>query len=140
MSPPSNHPCLGLQLLPNPFFVIQIKVGDQIPEGLLQRLGGQGAGFINITRTDEEISIVGESIPDQEVKYEAKWRCIKITGPMDFGLTGVLSGFTSPLGKKGIPIFAVSTWNTDYVLVPGEEAGRAVDVLREDGWLFTNLD
>jgi len=52
------------------------------------------------------------------------------------GITGVMCNFTIPLKNAGVPVFAISTWNTDYVLVPREKAALAVEALQADGWVF----
>jgi len=138
MPPPSDHDALVLELLDDVFAVQQIPINESIPNHVLKRLGESGGqNFVSVTRTNEEISIVYNSthapIVDQSL---AKWRCIKIRGPMDFGLTGILCAFTIPLKAAGIPIFALSTWNTDYILVPKEKADESKAALLHDGWKF----
>ncbi|KAF9469819.1 ACT domain-containing protein [Collybia nuda] len=64
------------------------------------------------------------------------WTCIKIMGPMEHNLTGILADFSAPLKAAQVPIFAVSTWNTDYVLVPATMLDVAVTALKADGWSF----
>jgi len=144
MPPPSDHDALSLELLNDIFAVQQIPVDEPIPSHVLRRLGEPGGSeqlnFVSITRTNEEISIVynatqSPDVPDADQEL-AKWRCIKIRGPMDFGLTGVLCSFTTPLKTAGIPIFALSTWNTDYILVPKGKAKEAKAALLQDGWKF----
>ncbi|KIM82367.1 hypothetical protein PILCRDRAFT_820774 [Piloderma croceum F 1598] len=138
MPPPSSHPSLFLRLLKQPFFVTQLQPNAAIPVPFLEALSSDTSGrFLSITRTAEEISIVGEvaSILPVDVD-DSKWKCINIAGPMEFGLTGVLSSFTAPLKDAKIPIFAVSTWNTDYILVPMDKTDEAVSVLKNDGWTF----
>ncbi|KAI0352895.1 hypothetical protein OH77DRAFT_744013 [Trametes cingulata] len=134
--PPADHTAFRLHLLERPFKVLQLKPDQKIPEDHLRLLTGVAAengAFISVTRTDEEVSVVLSSNEDDEA---ATWRCIKIAGPMDFGITGVMAKFTAPLKAAQIPVFAVSTWNTDYVLVPRDTATRAVEVLTQDGWQF----
>jgi len=133
---PSDHVAFRLRLLDNLYFVKQLKIDETIPPEFIAALtNSRSRKFISITRTDEEISIVGE-VGEGDGDSCAEWRCIKITGPMDFGVTGVMSNFTAPLKAAGVPIFAVSTWNTDYVLVPKEKADEAVGALSGDGWTF----
>ncbi|KAJ3555655.1 hypothetical protein NM688_g2455 [Phlebia brevispora] len=150
---PSDHPAFRLTLLPRIFRVEQYKTTEKIPSHFLELLTGgtsaqsQGssarrAPFVSVTRTDEEVSIVyevefgGGGSTSNEIEATSTWRCIKIAGPMDFGITGVMCNFSMPLKLASIPIFAVSTWNTDYVLVPEDKASNAVDVLKADGWAF----
>jgi len=128
-----------LTLLPNTYFVKQLPTSSKLQENVLSLLGGPG--FFSITRTSEEISIVGELTDNPQVQSlsggDGEWRCIKIAGPMDFGISGVVCNFTTPLKTAGIPVYVVSTWNTDYVLVPKAKAEQAVEVLETDGWRFT---
>jgi hypothetical protein len=89
--------------------------------------------FTSITRTADELSIVcrADNLP-KNVESPQYWICLKLEGPFPFSQTGVLLSFIEPLSQKDIPIFAVSTYDTDYVLIP-EEFARAVDMLREAG-------
>jgi len=90
--------------------------------------------FYSITRTTEELSVVCPelAIPD-EIVSEKGWRCLKIHGPLDFSLIGILSSLTIPLTKAGISIFAISTYDTDYLLVQETELEKAKAALREAG-------
>jgi len=138
MPPPIDHPSLYLHVLERPYFVTQLQPTEAIPAPFLEALSSAHTGqFLSITRTLEEISIAGE-VSDLLLvaPNDSKWRCIKIAGPMDFGLTGVVSSFTTPLKDAQIPVFAVSTWNTDYILIPSDKIDEAIVVLKGDGWLF----
>jgi hypothetical protein len=92
------------------------------------------AVFISITRTAEELSIVCpvDQAP-HNAKCESPWTCFKLAGPFPFSLTGVLASFLSPLSERGIPIFAISTFDTDYVLVKEEDAATALETLQAAG-------
>ena len=92
------------------------------------------ANFASITRTAEELSIVCpvDQAP-QNAKCESPWICFKLEGPFAFSLTGVLASFLNPLAERGVPIFAVSTFDTDYVLVKREDAATALDTLQAAG-------
>ena len=92
-------------------------------------------GFVSITRTTEELSVVcdEDSVP-QDVRCEPGWRCLKLAGPLDFSLVGVLQSLLSPLADAGISVFAVSTYDTDYVLVRDADLDRALAALRGAGW------
>lgn len=95
MPPAADHPSLHLRLLPQTFYVIQQSTKDPISESLLALLTGDksGSNFLSITRTDEEISIIGECEDDEEhKKADGEWRCIKIAGPMDLGRTSPSCG------------------------------------------------
>lgn len=94
-----------------------------------------GGDFVSLTRTREELSIVCpcSSIP-QGVRSEAGWRALKVEGPLDFSLTGILSSISTVLANAGISIFAVSTFDTDYILVKGSDLDAAVLALRKESF------
>ena len=90
--------------------------------------------LVSITRTQDELSIVcPEPDPLPDVKCEADWMALKLEGPFPFTLTGVLSSFLVPLAENKIPIVAVSTFDTDYVLVKLDNLEAAVDALKKAG-------
>ncbi|KAI0275118.1 ACT domain-containing protein [Gloeopeniophorella convolvens] len=136
MPPPTSHSAFHVKLLSEEFRVQQQSPHDPLPEKIYAQLTGRDGAttskFISVTGTDDETSIVS-AVTDGE---EGEWRCLKIAGPMDFGITGVMANFTVPLKEARVPIFAVSTWNTDYILVPKDKAEAAVAVLKSDGWTF----
>jgi len=91
-------------------------------------------GFFSVTRTSEELSIVcpEEHVPPQ-VKHERGWSCWRLEGPFAFSETGILASFVQPLAEHAIPVFAISTFNTDYVLVKRDWMEKATQVLRAAG-------
>jgi uncharacterized protein len=90
--------------------------------------------FFSVTRTADETSIVcvAEAAPD-EVECEADWRILMVDGPLDFDLVGILAAVASPLAEAKISIFAISTFETDYVLVRGRDLDLAVETLVSAG-------
>ena len=88
--------------------------------------------FTTITRTPHELSIVCDEggVPD-DVPAERGWRCLGIDGPISFETTGVAARFTGALAARGISVFVVSTFDTDYVLVKEASLGDALDALRD---------
>lgn len=92
-------------------------------------------GFCCITRTDEEVSIVCETAkaPENVTAREDGWRALKVRGPLEFGLVGILATISSALANAGVPLFALSTYDTDYVLVKAETLDIAVTALRNEG-------
>jgi uncharacterized protein len=90
--------------------------------------------FTSITRTREELSIVcsADDVP-KEVSPPQRWVCLKLQGPFPFSLTGVLLSFIEPLSSNKIPIFAISTYDTDYVLIQEEFVGTTLDLLQKAG-------
>lgn len=91
-------------------------------------------GFSAVVRTPGELSVVCEEgrVPEG-VKAERGWGVIELVGPFDFGLTGVLASVLGPLAEAKVPIFAISTFDTDWVLIPGEHIEKAVRALTAAG-------
>ncbi len=90
--------------------------------------------FHTISRTPEELSIVClESAVPSEVNKESGWRILKVDGHLDFSLTGILASVAGPLADARISIFAISTFDTDYVMVKSEKAEEAIRILTEAG-------
>ncbi len=90
--------------------------------------------FFSVTRTRDELSIVcaEELVPDH-VKSERGWRSLKVEGPLDFSLTGVMLSVAAPLAESRISLFAISTFDTDYILIKEGDLERAVLALSESG-------
>ena len=87
-----------------------------------------------MTRTNDELSLVrtADAVPS-DARAERGWRALRVAGTIDFALTGVLASVLAPLGEAAISIFAVSTYDTDYVLVREHALFAAIDVLRAAG-------
>ena len=94
------------------------------------------ADYCFIGLTDEEISLVcrTECTPPDTVVREDGWCGFRIGGTLDFSMTGILSGISAVLADNGIGIFAISTYNTDYILVKGECFSKAAEVLEAAGY------
>lgn len=90
--------------------------------------------FYSITKTEEEISVkCSSSFKLQCEATSAGWLGLKVAGPLDFALTGILADITAALARANISIFALSTFDTDYILVKAEKISQAVDLLRNAG-------
>ncbi|HXF61949.1 MAG TPA: ACT domain-containing protein [Caldilineaceae bacterium] len=90
--------------------------------------------FFSITRTDEELSVIcPEDQAPAEVKGERNWVCLKVQGPFDFTVTGVLAALASPLAAAGIPCLAIAAYETDYLLVKTDRLADALAALRDAG-------
>jgi len=90
--------------------------------------------FTSVTRTPEELSIVcsiGNLPPEGTSSHH--WTCLKLQGPFPFSMTGVLLSFIEPLSRNRIPIFAISTFDTDYVLIQEDHVSAGLDLLRAAG-------
>lgn len=92
--------------------------------------------FYFLGKTDEEISLVTDSrfVPEITTDREDGWKGFRITGILDFSLIGILSKISQILADNKIGIFAVSTFNTDYILVKKENYERALKALEEQGY------
>ena len=92
--------------------------------------------FYFLARTDEELSLVcrTEDAPANTAARDDGWRAFRIEGVLDFSLIGILSRISAILAENKIGIFAVSTFNTDYILVKEENFDRALQVLAENGY------
>ena len=95
------------------------------------------AEYIFIGKTDEEKSVVclTKDLPDNTTEREDGWRAFRIEGILDFSLTGILARIASVLAENNIPIFAVSTFNTDYVLIKKEFEMKAYEILEQAGYI-----
>lgn len=95
--------------------------------------------FYFIGKTEEEISLVcpTNETPENTLEREDGWRGFRIQGILDFSLIGILSGLSSVLAENQIGIFAVSTYNTDYILVKEENFEKAMEVLEKEGYTVT---
>src|SRR5689334_17000561 len=112
---------LTLSVLPGDFAVVRLGPTDPLPAWATT------SSFFSITRTADELSIVApESAVPAGVRSETGWRALKLHGPFDFALTGVLSSVLAPLADAKISIFAVSTFDTDYVLVRTSALSAAI--------------
>jgi len=92
--------------------------------------------FCFVGKTDEEISLVCKSdrVPDNTTERDDGWKAFRIQGVLDFSLIGILSKLSTILAENKIGIFAVSTYNTDYILVKKDDFDRALKVLSEKGY------
>ena len=96
--------------------------------------------WLFVGKTDAEISMVclTVDVPHATLAREDGWRALRVAEPMDFGLTGVLAGISTVLAQAGISIFAVSTFDTDYILIKAENLGLAQTALEAGGYSIEN--
>jgi len=115
---------LKFRRLPGTFAICRLASDASVPASITT------APFISFTRSGDELSIVCPvNQAPQGAQCELPWICLKLEGPFPFSLTGVLASFIDPLAQNSIPIFAISTFDTDYVLVKEESAGAALKTL-----------
>lgn len=93
-------------------------------------------GFCFIGRTDEEKSLVciTENVPQNTMERDDGWKAFRLRGVLDFSLIGILAKISSLMAENGIGIFAVSTYNTDYILTKTENYSKAIKVLSDAGY------
>src|SRR3954454_8109282 len=128
---------MKLKILDLTFSIVKITPTETIPYWATK-----GEVF-SITRTNEELSVVcpSECLPinEQMKEVENDWKCIKVEGVLDFSLTGILSSLANTLAESKISIFAISTFNTDYLLVKGHSIEKARVILENEGHSFNNI-
>ncbi len=119
---------LRFRQLPGPYAIVRLPPDTPVPNWATM------GDFTSITRSGDELSIVcpAENLPTN-VNSQHDWICLKLEGPFPFSQTGVLLSFIAPLSNNAIPIFAISTYDTDYVLVQEQFSGVTLDILREAG-------
>ena len=126
-----SHTNLTLSLLSDTFAICRLEPEADIPSWAL------AGDFFSVTRTKEELSLVclQERVPEV-FRCEKGFRCFMVGGPLDFSLTGILSSLTIPLAQAGISVLAISTFDTDYLLVKEAQVDRAVQKLSQAGHRF----
>lgn len=94
--------------------------------------------FVFVSKTDEELSLVckKESAPKDTIKISYGYTAFRIEGELDFSLIGILANISAILAKEKISIFAISTYNTDYVLVSAEKKELAINALKNNGYII----
>lgn len=120
---------LVLAPLAGEYYVNRLDIGSPIPEPVSGELW-------SVTRTAEEISVVCDGVL-QRARAEGPWSAFRVAGTLDFSLTGVLHRILDPLASARISIFALSTFDTDYILVPHRVRSTAIEVWNTSGTMIT---
>jgi hypothetical protein len=117
---------MDLRVLPERLSVCRLQPSARVPSWALEL----HEGFVSVTRTAEELSIVcpEEAVPPDTLSEDG-FRALKVPGPIPFDQTGVLASLAGPLGAAGISLFAIATYDTDYVLVKETDLERALKTL-----------
>ena len=120
---------LALKLLPGELAVWKVLPGAQMPSSPLKK-----SAFWSLTRTGDETSVVSdvEMVPPETLS-QAGWRCFSVIGPLDFSLTGILASLSAVLAEAEIPIFVISTFDTDHILVKENQVSKTIKVLTKAG-------
>jgi uncharacterized protein len=117
-----------LSILSERLTICRLDKEDEIPSWALKQ------SFVSITRTAEELSIIApEAIVPADLPHDTGWRPVKVEGPLEFTLFGVLAALISPLAQEGISVLAIATYDTDYFLVKETQCAQAVAILRNNG-------
>ncbi len=123
---------LSLAILPSLFAVCKLRNDENVPDWALE------GSFCSVTRTPDELSIVcPQKHAPEGVEAVRGWRSLKVEGKLDFNQVGILSSLTSVLADAEISIFAISTYDTDYLFVRESDLDRGVAALREAGHQVT---
>ena len=122
---------LKFQVLDKEFTIHQFPPDHPVPPQLFQ------TPFYTICRTRDELSIVcGADTGIDSETSEKEWSCIQVAGQLDFALTGILADISGALAKAGISLFAISTFDTDYILVKTTNLKSACRALTDAGHIF----
>jgi hypothetical protein len=126
---------LKLSVLEGFYTVHRFSSDHDIPEQIYE------SEFYSISKSEDELSIVcNSSILLDSERSETGWSCIKVSGPLDFSLTGVLADISAVLAKAEISIFAISTFDTDYILIKSQNLPSAGKALLSSGYIFSLND
>lgn len=117
-----------LSVLPEKLAIARLDAGSAIPPW------ATAGGFFCVTRTAEEVSIVCEAgrVPEG-VKAQQGWRALRVRGPFDLSEVGVMAALSTALARDGVSVLAIATFDTDYLLVSGEQLQVAIAALRNAG-------
>lgn len=123
---------LDLDLLPAEYAVCRLPAGSALPASLSS--GPDDKSVISVTWAPDELSVIcpADRVPEGAT-VEASWRCLRVVGPLDLALTGVLASLVGPLAEARVNIVAFSTYDTDYLLIPQVRLTEAVDTLTAAG-------
>ena len=122
---------LVLSVLSETFTIHKLSPDVSIPEEILK------SNYYSVSKTENELSVVcSELIEVQSLQSSKGWKCVKVKGPLDFNLTGILASISDILAQANISIFAISTFDTDYILVRSQDLYPAITKLRQAGYEF----
>jgi hypothetical protein len=125
---------VNLTRLTEPLAICRLAADSAVPAWV-----GSARGLVSTTRTADELSIVcAEAVVPAGVKHEPGWVALKVEGQLEFGLTGVLASLLEPLARAKVSIFALSTFDTDYILVKSSQVDAAVRALQAAGHMVSS--
>lgn len=123
---------LAIDLRPGEYAVARLAATEAVPAGLFDTGAG---GLVSVTRSGDELSLIcrSDSLLPDAARVESGWRLLTVRGPLEFTLTGVIAALASELAAAGVPLFSLSTFDTDHLLVKQVDLARAMDALRLSG-------
>ena len=120
-----------LSILDETYIIYKLAQSTNLPEELI------GGEFYSLSNSQEEMSLVcPEKMLIQSENSSPNWKCLKVAGPLDLKLTGILAGLSDTLEKAKISIFAISTFETDYLLIQKQVLETAKTALKSAGYKF----
>jgi hypothetical protein len=130
----TTSPPLVLRALRGHFVVCRLDADEAVPEECLRAWQAPGTSLVSVTRTASELSIVCPvDMAPAGARVEGPWQAFAVEGTLDFAMVGVLVRLTTPLAAAGISVFAISTFDTDYLLVPAGRSDAAMRAWEEAG-------
>ena len=124
-----EQPNLVLTVLEETFNIHRLARNSSLPEAISE------CDFYSLSKTTDELSLIcPEHFAVKSEKHSPDWKCLKVAGPLDFKLTGILSGITDVLAKERISVFVISTFDTDYILIKKQYLTNAVSALERAGY------
>jgi uncharacterized protein len=124
---------MNLMILNGIYAIYKFKAVTALPSWI------RSSDFYSITETRDELSVVAiqNDLVIKDVLINRDWRIIKIEGPLDFSLVGIIADISAVFKKQQIPIFAISTYDTDYVLVKQNYLNAGIQALIESGYIVS---
>jgi hypothetical protein len=120
-----------LSILEETYIIHKLDQSTKLPEGLTD------CEFYSLSNSQEELSLIcPDQILIQSENSSPNWKCLKVAGPLDLKLTGILAGLSDTLEKAKISIFAISTFETDYLLIQKQVLETAKTALKSAGYKF----
>lgn len=118
----------SLTLLPEPIAICRLEAAEPVP------VWATASAWWSITRTPDELSVVcAEALVPAGVSASRGWRALRFAGPLPLDQTGILASVTGPLAAARISVFAIATFDTDYVLIPHAQRSAAIEALEHAG-------
>lgn len=130
-NPTGTASTVSLALLPDRLSVYRFDPATPLGEV------GPLSGVWSITRTHKELSVVaGEGAELATEDVDAGWRCLYVDGPIPFTLAGIVAGLTTAVARQGLPVFVVSTFDSDLLLLRDESLDQALQALQDEGYVI----